>query len=92
LRAVFSGGVVGDAVNATYGTFPVETVSSISIYFQNVNRLRSKTSDLFRAVIVNDFDTIGLLETSLLSSYHDKKLFDDQYFVFRCDRSAASNF
>jgi hypothetical protein len=91
LRAVFSGGVVGDEVNATYGTFPVETGYSILIYFQNVNRLRSKTSDLFRAVILNDVDIIFLLETSLVSSFHDEELFVDRYFVFRCARSAASS-
>jgi hypothetical protein len=50
LRVVFSGGFV----NATYGTFPVKIGSSISIYFQNVNRMRSKTSVLFWAVILND--------------------------------------
>jgi hypothetical protein len=87
LRAVFSGGVVGEEVNATYGTFPVETGSSFSIYFQNVNRLRSKTSDLFRAIILNDFDIIVMLETTLVTSFHEG-LFDDRYFVFRCDRSA----
>jgi hypothetical protein len=40
-------------------------------------------------VILNDFDIIVLLETSLVNSFHDKELFDDRYFVFRCDRSAA---
>jgi hypothetical protein len=89
LRAVFSGGVVGEEVNATCGAFPVKTGSSISIYFQNVNRLRSKTSDLFRAVILNDFDIIVLLQISLVSSFQDEELFDDRYFVFRCDRSVA---
>jgi hypothetical protein len=67
LRAVFPGGVVGEEVNATYGTFPVETGYSILIYLQNVQRLRSKTSDLFRAEILNNFDVIILLETSLVS-------------------------
>jgi hypothetical protein len=62
-----------------------------TIYFQNVSRLHSKTSDLFRALILNDFDKIFLLETSSVSSFHDEELFDDRYFVFRCDRSAASS-
>jgi hypothetical protein len=31
MRAVFSVGVVGEKVNATYGTFPVKTGPSISI-------------------------------------------------------------
>jgi hypothetical protein len=91
LRAVFSGDVAIEEVNATHGSFSVKTASSISIYFQNINRLRFKTSDLFGAVILNDFDAIVLLETSLVNSFHDKEFFDDRYFVFRCDRSAASS-
>jgi hypothetical protein len=42
-------------------------------------------------VILNDFDIIVLLATSLVSSFHDEELFDDLYIVFRCDRSAASS-
>jgi hypothetical protein len=26
-----------------------------------------------------------------VSSFHDEELFDNRYFVFRCDRSAASS-
>jgi hypothetical protein len=92
LLAVFSGDVVDKEANATHGSFPVKTGSSILIYFQNVNRLRSKTSDLFKAVILNDFDIIVLLETSLVNSFHDEELIDNRYFFFRCDRSAASCF
>jgi hypothetical protein len=65
--------------------------SSISIYFQNLNKLRSKTSDPFWAVILKDFDKIVLWETSLVNSFHDEELFDDRYFVFRCNRNAASS-
>jgi hypothetical protein len=86
LRTVFSDDVVDEEVS-----FPVKTYSSISIYFQNVNRLRSKTSDLFRTVILNNFDIIVLLETSFVNSFHDKELFDDLYFAFDSDQSAASS-
>jgi hypothetical protein len=44
--------------------------------------LRSKTSDLFKAVILNDFDIIVLLETSMVNSFNDEELFGDRYFVF----------
>jgi hypothetical protein len=29
------------------------------------------------------------LQISLVSSFQDEELFDDRYFVFRCDRSVA---
>jgi hypothetical protein len=40
--------------------------SSISFLFQNVNRLRSKNSDLFKAVILNDINIIDLMDMTLL--------------------------
>jgi hypothetical protein len=63
--------------------------SEISIYFQNVNRMRSKTGDLFEVVISSDFDVVVLLETSLSSYFHDKEIFDSRYFVFRRDRNPS---
>jgi hypothetical protein len=54
------------------------------VLFQNVNRLRSKTSDLFRFVLlVGDYDVVVLLEMNLVSSFYDKDLFDDEYLVFK---------
>jgi hypothetical protein len=90
LDEVLFGDAVDDDVNTTHGSFPVKTGFSFSIYFQNINRLLSKTSDRFRAVNLNDFDIIVLLDTSLVT-FHDEELFDDRYFVFRCDRSTASS-
>jgi hypothetical protein len=49
------------------------------------------SSDPFGAVILNNFGLIVLWETSLVNSFHDEELFDNRYFVFRCDRSAASS-
>jgi hypothetical protein len=66
-------------------------ILEISIFFQNVNRMRSKTGDLFEAVISSDFDVVVLLETSLSSSFHDEEIFDSRYFVFRCDRNPSSS-
>jgi hypothetical protein len=58
--------------------------SRLAIYFQNVNQLRTKTTDLFKAdVLEDDYDVIVLLETSLVSSIHDEELFDFLlYFVY----------
>lgn len=68
-----------------------DSVPPISIYFQNVNRLRSKTCDLYEAVLKTDFDVIVLLETSLTSSFYDEEIFDTRYFVFRRDRNLLSS-
>jgi hypothetical protein len=54
----------------------VDAGSRLAIYFQNVNRLRTKTTDLFIAVLEDDYDVIVLLETSLVSSFHDEELFN----------------
>jgi hypothetical protein len=39
-------------------SLPNDFSSRLSIYFQNVNRLRTKTSDLFKVVLENDYDVI----------------------------------
>jgi hypothetical protein len=65
--------------------------SRLAIYFQNVNRLQTKTTDLFKAVLEDDYDVIVLLETSSVSSFHDKELFDARYFVFRCGCSLSTS-
>jgi hypothetical protein len=59
--------------------------SSISVYFQYVNRLRFKTYDLYEAVL-KDFDVIALFEMSLTNSFFDEEIFDSRYFVFKRDR------
>jgi hypothetical protein len=40
----------------------IDSGNYISVYFQNVNRLRSKTADLYEAVQKADYDVIILLE------------------------------
>jgi hypothetical protein len=61
---------------------PDDFSSRLSIYFKSVNRLRTKTSDLFKAVFENNYDVIVLLETSLVSSFHDEELFDSKGILF----------
>jgi hypothetical protein len=55
---VFSGSADDEKLSAIHDSFLVAINSSSSIYFQNVNRLRSKTSDLFGAVILEVFDVV----------------------------------
>jgi hypothetical protein len=72
-------------------SLPDDFNSRLSIYFQNVNRLRNETSDLFKAVLENDYDVIVLLETSLVSSFYDEELFDSKCSVLRCDCSLSTS-
>jgi hypothetical protein len=53
----------------------IDAGSRLAIYFQIVNRLRTKTTDLFKAVLEDDYDVIVLLKTSLVSSFHDDELY-----------------
>jgi hypothetical protein len=68
-----------------YARFPplIEVGSRFAIYFQNVNRLRTETTDLFKAVLEDDYDVIVLLEMSLVSSCHNEELFDARFFDFQ---------
>jgi hypothetical protein len=65
--------------------------SRISINFQNESRIQTKTSDLLKVVLENDYDVIVLLKTSLVSSFHDEELFDSKYSVFRCNCSLSTS-
>jgi hypothetical protein len=55
--------------------------------------MRSKTSNLFKAVIEleTDYDVIVLLETNFTDEFKDEELFDGRYFVFRSDRTAENS-
>jgi hypothetical protein len=88
---IFSDVMVEAAGNRLSRSLPHDFSSRLSIYFQNVNRLRTKTSDLFKAVLGNDYDVIFLLETSWVSSFRDEELFDSRYSIFRCDRSLSTS-
>lgn len=57
-----------------------------NIYYQNVRGLRTKTSYLYRNVVLNSYDIICLKETWLLEGISNSELFDDRYIVFRRDR------
>jgi hypothetical protein len=48
--------------------------------------------DLFEAVILNDFDVVVLLETSLVVQFHDENHTADQYSVFICGVSSSIKF
>jgi Reverse transcriptase (RNA-dependent DNA polymerase)/Endonuclease-reverse transcriptase len=65
--------------------------SSLSIYFQNVNRARRKTNELFLAASECNHDIIMLVETNFNTDISDTEILDDRYVIYRCDRSSLSS-
>ncbi|KAG7303291.1 hypothetical protein JYU34_011770 [Plutella xylostella] len=61
---------------------------AISIYYQNINGMKSKTTDIHNNILCNNFDLICLCETWLNDSILSSELFDDRYLVIRRDRDA----
>lgn len=62
-----------------------------NIYYQNVNRIRSKTTDVYLNILNSNFDIICLTETNLNSSVFDGEVLDNRYNVFRRDRYTSSS-
>ena len=61
------------------------------LYYQNVNRIRTKTHDVYMNVLANDYDIICFTETNLNNSVHDAELIDSRYNVFRRDRESSAS-
>lgn len=61
--------------------------SELSIYYQNVRGLRTKTNSFLLSLASTTFDIIVLTETWLDSDINDSELFDCRYTVYRCDRN-----
>jgi Reverse transcriptase (RNA-dependent DNA polymerase) len=71
--------------------FSAESLESVTIYYQNINRSKTKTSQLFLSAIENDHDIIVLVETNFDVSIRDEEVFDNRYLVYRCDRLLGMN-
>lgn len=63
--------------------------SSLSVYYQNVRGLRTKTATFFENVLTSDSGLIVLTETWLHSDIYSAELFNDVFLVYRCDRSSV---
>lgn len=59
---------------------------AVSVYYQNVRGLRTKTSTFYRNLCLNAYDVVCLTETWLLEGVNNSELFDDRYIVWRRDR------
>lgn len=58
----------------------------VHIYYQNVNRIRSKLSQFYMNVLNSNFDIICLTETNLNKGVFDGEIIDGRYNIFRRDR------
>ncbi len=58
----------------------------ISIYYQNVNGLKTKIDEFRMAIINVKFDVIVMCETWLKENIFDEELFDNRYILYRKDR------
>lgn len=64
-----------------------DTNSNLSIYYQNVRGLRTKTTDVFRKGCLSSYSIIICTETWLVDSVSNSELLDDRYLVWRRDRN-----
>lgn len=62
-------------------------MDKLTVYFQNIRGIKSKTADVYNEVLVNNYDVICLCETWLNESVASAELFDSRYVVYRRDRS-----
>lgn len=59
----------------------------VSVYYQNVNGIRSKLTQFYMNVLNSNFDIVCLTETNLNNSVFDGEIIDDRYNVYRRDRA-----
>jgi hypothetical protein len=74
--------IPGDVTGDRSQTVSASTLSNLSIYFQNVNRARQKTNELYFSVCSSDFDIIILLETNFNDDFFNEELFDNRFTYF----------
>lgn len=58
----------------------------VSLFYQNVRGLRTKTTSFLKNLLKNNYDIVCLSETWLLPGINDAELFDSRYNVYRTDR------
>ncbi|XP_039292602.1 uncharacterized protein LOC120353350 [Nilaparvata lugens] len=58
----------------------------LSIYYQNVRGLRTKTHSFLTSLLASDYDVIVITETWLCNGIMDSELFTDSYIIYRRDR------
>lgn len=64
---------------------------SVSIYYQNVRGMRTKTEDVLNNILINNYSVIVFTETWLNCNIMESEFVDDRYVVYRRDRSCSSS-
>lgn len=60
------------------------------LYYQNVNRFRTKLTEFYLNILNCNYDVICLTETNLNESIYDAEILDSRYNIFRRDRYSSS--
>lgn len=76
---------------ACYGPIILLKFNKLSIYYQNVRGLRTKTHEFYRNLLTVNFDIIVLTETWLNSNVFSSELFDERYVIYRRDRNRSGS-
>jgi hypothetical protein len=69
-----------------YTTSRVRSFDYINILYQNVRRLRTKSTNFYDSVCVNGPKIIYITQTLLNDSFYNHSLFPDSCSVFRADK------
>ncbi|XP_052738478.1 uncharacterized protein LOC128198238, partial [Bicyclus anynana] len=69
----------------------MDTVKPLSIYYQNVRGLRTKSHDFLSNILNCDYDIICITESWLNDSFYSSEFFDNRFEVFRCDRDPLAS-
>ncbi|GBN97602.1 hypothetical protein AVEN_176557-1 [Araneus ventricosus] len=81
-----------DSNRPSYLILSTDTDSKLlSLFYQNVRDLRTKTVELYSSVASVEYDVICVTETWLCDDIGSWHLFDDRYLVYRKDRGSSSN-
>lgn len=64
--------------------------TSVTVYYQNVRELRTKTNNLLLSLLTCDFDIVVLTETWLHSETASSEL-TCNYVIYRCDRNSSTS-
>lgn len=62
---------------------------SLSIYYQNVRGLRTKSHSFLTNILLTNYDIICLTETWLTADFYDAEYFFNNYVVYRRDRMVS---
>ena len=80
-------------VEREYNSFnsPNIVVNNLSIYYQNVNGLRTHIFEVRDTIINSDYDVLIFSESGLADYISDAELNFSGYRIYRCDRSSRTS-